>query len=368
MEASNCLRKHSTKATWIQLAMLGWAVQPTAIFLLRIFAHEVAPDLISFADWAYLLDDFERTEAFCRESLALCRELDDSAGMASSLFMLGSVACFRGQFVLARSQLEEAAMLFQQLGESWRRGRCLSELARMATEQGQFEQACALLEESLGLYQALGNQERIGWVGYLQARTLFVSQQDLPRAQTLAEQSLVLFQELGDSWFSALPLGLLGEIHLVQGEWALAREQLEESVELCQEVGDWGDTAELLMGLARVAVAQGDLAAARRHCQESLAILHELGSQEFLAACLEGMGTVLAGQGMPGKAAALWGTAQALREAIGMPMHPVYRADYEQAVAAARRELVEEAFATAWAAGRTTTLERAITDALSSAG
>ncbi len=103
------------------------------------------------------------------------------------------------------------------------------------------------------------------------------------------------------------------------------------------------------MGLAHVAVAQGDLAVARR-C-----------SQESLAACLEGVGAVLAGQGVPLKAVGLWGTAEALREAMGAPMHPVYRADYEQAVAAARAQLGEEAFATVWAEGRTTPLEQAIT-------
>ncbi len=48
------------------------------------------------------------------------------------------------------------------------------------------------------------------------------------------------------------------------------------------------------------------------------------------------------------KAARLWGTAEALHEAEGAPMHPVYCADYEQAMAAVRRtELGEEPFATA---------------------
>ena len=60
-------------------------------------------------------------------------------------------------------------------------------------------------------------------------------------------------------------------------------------------------------------------------------------------------------------AARLWETAEALREAIGVLMYPVYRADYEQAVAAARAQLGEEAFATVWAEGRTTPVEQAIT-------
>src|SRR5207249_2828162 len=111
------------------------------------------------------------------ESLALWREVGDTAGMASSLFLLGSTARALGQHGLGRCQLEEAADLFQELDDLWERGQCFTELARIATEQGRYEWAEALLEESLLLYQVLGDQQRLSWVHYLQARLLFVSQQ-----------------------------------------------------------------------------------------------------------------------------------------------------------------------------------------------
>ena len=69
-------------------------------------------------------------------------------------------------------------------------------------------------------------------------------------------------------------------------------------------------------------------------------------------------------QGEPGWAARLWGTAEVLREAIGTPRPPVYHADYEQAVATARRELGEEVFAAAWAEGRATRLVQVIDEVL----
>jgi DNA-binding CsgD family transcriptional regulator len=59
-------------------------------------------------------------------------------------------------------------------------------------------------------------------------------------------------------------------------------------------------------------------------------------------------------------AARLWGAAESLREAIGRPMPPVYRAEYERSVAAARAQLGEKAFAAAWAEGRTMTPEQAL--------
>lgn len=313
------------------------------------------------ADLAFALDDPEQAETLSEESLAIYRELSDRVGIASSLEILGCLARVGGQYVLARSQLEEAAALFQEMGDSWKWGRCQTELARIATEQGQYARACALLEESLGLYQTLGDQERIGWVRYLLARTLFVSQEDPSRAQSLAEQSLTLMRELGDPWLSAYPLGLLGQMRLVQGDLVAVRTMLEESLTIVKEItgSDGGDLIEFHFSLARLSALHGDVAAACRRYQESLVLLQD-GYQEFLPAFLEGLGTLVAEQAALREAARLWGTAEALREALGAPMYPVDLTEYEQAVAKVRRELGEEVFVTAWAEGRTTPLEQAL--------
>ncbi len=60
-------------------------------------------------------------------------------------------------------------------------------------------------------------------------------------------------------------------------------------------------------------------------------------------------------------AAQLWGAAEALREALGTPIPPVYRLDYERAVAKAHAQVSNETFAKAWAEGRTMTPEQAMT-------
>ena len=79
-----------------------------------------------------------------------------------------------------------------------------------------------------------------------------------------------------------------------------------------------------------------------------------------LAPALEGLAAVVAAQGEPTWAARLWGTAEAQREAYSLPLAPVYRADYEQAVAASRTQLGEQSFAAAWAEGRSMTPEQVL--------
>src|SRR5947209_1890710 len=181
------------------------------------------------ADLAFLLDDLERTEKLGSESLHLFRELGDKVGMADALWLLGTSAWAKGEYTLARPQLEEAASLYQEMGEQWKRGRCLTQLARLGTVQGEFEQARELLEQCLALYRALGDKERLGWVLYLQARLLFLSESDMASAGSLTRQSLSLLQEIDNPWVRAYPLVLLGQLTLQQGDLAQARDLFEES-------------------------------------------------------------------------------------------------------------------------------------------
>ncbi|MEO8972168.1 MAG: tetratricopeptide repeat protein [Ktedonobacteraceae bacterium] len=308
----------------------------------------------------FFLDDYPRVEMLVGESLEIYRGLADTKGIANALDMLGVVSWARSNFAEAHARLVEATALFQTVGDSWKRGRCLTQLARIATVQGRYDQARTLLEESLALYRPLGEQERIGWVLYLLAQVFFVSKADLAQAFALTEQSLTHLKQVGHKPFIAIVLFLLGQIYLAQGEPGRARELAEESVALLRELGDRGATSEALIGLARVRAYQGDLAVAEQLYRESIAFLQEIHDKEFIPSCLEGLAAAKAGQGDLLWAAHLWGRAGLQREAIGTPIPSIYLAEYQRAVADARSQLGNQAFARAWSQGRTMTLEEVL--------
>jgi ATP/maltotriose-dependent transcriptional regulator MalT len=146
-----------------------------------------------------------------------------------------------------------------------------------------------------------------------------------------------------------------------QGELQEARLLLEESLALGKQMGVETDTIELRLGLARLLAVQGDVTSARSLYREGLALLFEHNLfKEQIAAGLEGLAIVEVTQNEPRYAARLWGAAEALREAIGAPMYPVYRASYERALAHTRAQVGEQAFAAAWAQGRRMTPEQAL--------
>jgi ATP/maltotriose-dependent transcriptional regulator MalT len=313
-----------------------------------------AKALDAAGDLARQLGHFERGAILCEQSLALFREIGDIKGMGDAVYHLGAIASLRGDLTVGRSLTEEGIELSSEAGDKNRIARALSALGLMACGQGEFVRARALLEEGLALLRELGDIRESGVSLRGLAHALFL-QSDLERARALVEECLALNREMGSRGFDAPPLTMLGEITFSQGDTMTARLLFEKSYALYREEGNEAQMAWVLSLLAKVSAAQGDLAAARALYEESLIPGKGANSHlsyEDLPPALEGLAAVVAAQGEPTWAARLWGTAQAQRDAYGLPLAPVYRADYEHAVAPARIQLGEKAFAAAWAEGR----------------
>jgi len=119
-----------------------------------------------------------------------------------------------------------------------------------------------------------------------------------------------------------------------------------------------------LRNLARFAARRGDLARATVLLRESLTRLQDPAERWYLSRCFEELAAVAAAEDDYRRSARMLGVAEALREAIGAPVLPHYRADYEGIVAAGRRRLGETAFVAAWDEGRRLPLAAAMAEVL----
>jgi predicted ATPase/class 3 adenylate cyclase len=319
-----------------------------------------AKALLAAARLSFMQSDYDRGKALAQESLALFRELGDKRGIALSLNRLGIAAWRQADFPTARVLMEEDLALYKELGNPDRIAWSLFALGLLNIKQGEYIRASALFEEGLALFRGLDNKRGIAASLTQMAAALFVSQGDQMMVYPLLAQGLLLDREVGDKEGMAVSSLLLGSVALKQGDVATARTRVEEGLLLYREMGYREGIAEALSLLGKVEAARGDLAFARTLYEESLTMARELGQRELIATGLEGLARAIAAQGDPAQAARLWGMAEALREAIGAPLHPVERADYEPAVAAVRGHLGEEAFVSAWAEGRTMTAEQVL--------
>ncbi len=320
-----------------------------------------AKALYAAASLSFIQSHYERAEALTSKSLLLYRELGDQRGIALSLWVLGNIAWVRSDTSKARSLQEEALAFFKEVDDKEYVAYSLFSLGLLASSQGEYTRACTLYEESLTFFREIEHKRGIAHSLSQLAQALFVSQGDQARVRSLMEECLALSREVGFKEGMAAAQCLLGQLALGQGDLATAHAEVEESVMLYKEMGHRHGTAESLAALGKVLAAEGDFPAAQALYEESLTLSGEVGEQWVIAMGLLGVGEVVAAQHKLAWAAQLWGAADALRDALGIPIPPIERADYERSLSAARVHLGERAFAAAWAQGRAMTLQQVLT-------
>src|SRR5437588_174227 len=272
---------------------------------------------------AHTQGDYGQAKVLCQESLELFRKLGNRRGIASSINGLAFVAMVAGDYAAASGMFEESLVLFRELGDKWN------------------------LADTL-YFSAL-------------AASFRVDQTDTAAARSMVEESLAISRELGDQRGLAYSLNLLGFVSLLQGEGAAACTLIEESLAIHKALGNRQGIAYTSLTFGWFSLSQGDYVAARARYEKSLAVMIELDDRWFIAACLEGLAITAAQTSTEESfasalwAARLWGVAEALREAISVPLRSFERAINEWGIAKVRSQLGEEAFATAWAEGRTMT-------------
>ncbi len=239
------------------------------------------------------------------------------------------------------------------------RARALNGAGDVARSRGEYDRSTAFHTEALELARQIDDRREIALAIHYLA-SLAEVRGDFGEAGRLYEHDLALFRALGDDVGAARALNNLGIVVRGQGDYARAAELCEESLGIRRALGDvWGIAASL-DELARVARARRDVTHAAELCLESLCLFHSLGVKRHVAGALDIAAWVAAARGQHERAARLYGSAAALREAIGSAALPNEQGPVSRDLAALRLALGPARFADAWADGRALSPEEAV--------
>ena len=284
------------------------------------------------------------------------------AANAKTLLAAGAMAVNQGEVARSIILHEQSLILYRGLGDRAGIAEALLWLGRAKVWQGAYAQAHSLLAEGLAMFQAQQNTWMIMWALQSLGDMAF-NNAEVPQAQAYFQEALMLCSDLGDMFGSAHAHENLGRVAHALGDLSKAQIHYAESLAAFRELGQ-RDIAHVYLDLGRLARTQGDMARAHTYYTQGLTLVREFMDKGRFSECLEDIAG-LSAAAKPVSAARLFGAAEAVRESVGMPLPPVQRADYEQDLAAARAQLDQVAWETAWAAGRAMTREQAIAEAMS---
>src|SRR5207342_1990021 len=209
------------------------------------------------------------------------------------------------------------------------RARALHASGSLATRQGDYESAGPLFEESLAIWEELGDAAGTAR-SLLSIGTVAAEQGDQERAIELSERAAELYDESGDQRGHALAISNLGGIALERGEYAKAASLSEQAYGLFETLEDSEGMAFALVNQGFAALNEHDPERALVFLRKALRRLVELEFRDVIGYCFEGLAAVLSLTGEAGPAARLLGAAEALRESLGVGLAPAERETHEE--------------------------------------
>jgi predicted ATPase/class 3 adenylate cyclase/Tfp pilus assembly protein PilF len=315
--------------------------------------------------WRFWLirDHYGEGRRWLEEALAIEGRGSPEA-RAMALAGVTFLAVEQGDLYRAREASEEGLDLLAGEPEDRSEARLhiLTGLGWVASERDDPESAARWHEEGV----ALSRRRRDSW--WL-ARTLAglagasLYRGDPERATELYEESMSLYRERGDKQGLGSCLNNLGLVVYSQGDLVRAEKLTEESVALLRELGA-GIAAVCLCNLGWMSLHRNDLGKAGAIFRESLASGWDLGLNPPVQTALEGLACLAGAHGEAKRAARLWGAAQALHEAKGVPRDPDFLAEADARISVVRSGVGEEAWEEAWREGRAMPLDEAVSYAL----
>lgn len=190
-------------------------------------------------------------------------------------------------------------------GYSKERARILHFLGALSSAQGAFAAAQGFLQQSLSLYEELGDQ----WGIAASLNALAVSARDggdYSSAQLNFERSLACWRTLSDGLATARCLHNLANVGRVRGDYSGAQLALREATNIFEELGDRSGAAWSINQQGDIAREQGEVAVARELYQDALTAFREAGDRWGSARSLADLGYVCCVQGDYGSAHAAY--------------------------------------------------------------
>jgi predicted ATPase len=269
-----------------------------------------------------------------------------------------------GDFMSARSLLEQSTDLFRRWGESSWLVFGLAALAMATAITGDQPAAAAAAAESQAMTRAAGEPLALAsallWLGEYEGMT----RGDLAVAQAELAESVRLYRQLGSAWGTALSLLSWGRVANADGDTAAARRLVEESLPMFLERRDLRRANMARSELAHIERHEGHVAQAQALYRQTIVAWEELGNRGAMAHQLECLAFLARAEGQGERAARLLGAAEAARAVASSPMWPDQQQEYDRELAALRAQLDAAALAREWEAGQALTLDEAVKYAL----
>jgi predicted ATPase/transcriptional regulator with XRE-family HTH domain len=150
-----------------------------------------------------------------------------------------------------------------------------------------------------------------------QASALAFSQSDYAANRSTSEETLAIYQELGDKKGIAYTLTVLGDVAREEGDYDTAVRMCEQGLSIFRDLGHTDGIEFSLTLLGWAEMRPGSFARGTMHLEEALALARQSQTPDHIAMALSALGGAMIWQGEYERAAALLQEGLSMRKAAG---------------------------------------------------
>jgi tetratricopeptide (TPR) repeat protein len=314
-------------------------------------AEQAEAELAAGNDAADWLERLESEHDNLRAALAWALDrghVDSALALATSLKTFWDV---RGHLDEGARWLEHALDLAG-AGSTELVARAMAVAGGLAFHSGNFDRSRTYYEQTLALWEEIGDAEGVARA-LSDLGTIAAGIGEFDRAITLLEESADRFRSLGASKRLAITLGNLGHIAGEQGQFRTAVDVTGEALAIQRELKDPQHEVVSLYNLGSYSLDAGDLEQATAWLRECLSLALDLGYREVLAYALSACVRICALEDENTRAAELTGTVDALLAGSGVSLLESAETVFRAAAAEARNALGGDAYDAAYRKGHT---------------
>ncbi|MFO7682004.1 MAG: BTAD domain-containing putative transcriptional regulator [Chloroflexota bacterium] len=240
--------------------------------------------------------DYAQAEQAIRRALTLYEASGDPLGLARTYHGLAAVLFRQGDNQAAQTLFEKALAIQRQVDPTGlSSARVLAALGTVASNLDQEEQAAAYFQESLAVFQQMGDRANAALAANMLGR-LAAWDCDFSRARTYYAQALAWYQAIGQRKGEADTQRYLADLALSLGQYEAAERWLTAVLETYRAIQDKRSVGTTLTRLSLVSHYRGDRQTAEQQAEAALAIAAEIGNPLLRAYGLTSLGHALRGQ------------------------------------------------------------------------
>lgn len=302
--------------------------------------------------------DYEQSEKYHKENLAIGREIGDKRGIAASLNSLGIVSFYRGDYEQAEKYSKESLAIGKETGDKRGIAVSINNLGNLSFDWGDYDQSEKYFKESLVILEEIGDKRgvaatinNLGNVSYERG--------DYEQAEKYYKECLAIRKEIGDQRGIAASMGNLGNVSSARGDYEQAEKYHEESLAIRKNIGDKFGFAKSMDNMGNVSFARGDYEQAEKYLKESLAMRKEIGDKRGIAETMNNLGNVSYARGDYELSVKVLSSSEKILQSIGGALGKNDQTKKDEIIAKFQEQLSDKEFNKYWEDGKELTLEEA---------